>query len=133
MTTPSALADVHAYYSARTSLCVSRLNAIGAKYLSGAVVAKQPQGTFYVMADFSGWTGDDLPDDRAIQRLLRDQYKLAAGKVGLACVPGCAFNLQGELKLIRFSCAVEMDVLEKAMDIVEEAVRAHCEKKKLQA
>ena len=64
-----------------------------------------------------------MDDDLSIQRYLRDQYKLSAGKVGVACVPGCAFNLDPKLKLVRFSCAVEMEVLTKSMDVIEEAVR----------
>jgi aminotransferase len=126
---PEALEQTYAYYKQRTSFCVRRLNEIGSRYfsLSHALVAAQPSGTFYVLASFAGWT--TMQDDRAIQVFLRDQYHLnPALKTGLACVPGCAFALDSKLKLVRFSCAVEMDVLEEAMNIVEEAVKASMKK-----
>jgi aspartate/methionine/tyrosine aminotransferase len=66
-----------------------------------------------------------LKTDREVQELLRDQYRLSPKQVGVACVPGCAFALRPEDKLVRFSCAVEMPVLVAAMDVVEEAARAH--------
>lgn len=139
---PEASQQVYAYYAERTALCVKRLNEIGSKYFkedaaaasssssssssSPAPVAVQPSSTFYVLASFAGWAG--MSDDLSIQRWLRDQYKLSAGKIGVACVPGCAFNLDPKLKLVRFSCAVEMDVLTQSMDVVEEAVRLWYEK-----
>lgn len=126
---PQALVDTYAYYKQRTTFCVRRLNEIGAKYFGPdvAAVAQQPAGTFYVLASFAGWAG--LEDDRAIQQCLRDQYKLnTTRRTGLACVPGVAFALEPKLKLVRFSCAVEMDVLEEAMMIVEEAVASYMAK-----
>lgn len=124
---PEAITSAFEYYKERTTFCVKRLNEIGAKYFSASssgnsLVAKQPAGTFYVLASFAGWSC--MEDDRSIQRLLRDQYRLNPTRgVGVACVPGCAFNLDPKLKLIRFSCAVEMEVLTQAMDIIEEAIQ----------
>jgi aminotransferase len=137
LTSPQALQRVHEYYRERTNFCVDRLNAIANKYFntpdgaaaaaaaaSPIVVARHPTSTFYVLADFSRcWPG--LKTDREVQELLRDQYRLSPKQVGVACVPGCAFALRPEDKLVRFSCAVEMPVLVAAMDVVEEAVRAH--------
>jgi len=126
---PEALSAVHEYYRERTALCVERLNAIAAKYFPSAAdgtpvtVARQPEGTFYVMADFGAWPG--MQTDRQIQEFLRDQYKLSPRRVGVACVPGCAFALRAEDKLVRFSCAVEKPVLEAALEVIEEAVQAH--------
>ena len=144
MEQPQALKETYAYYRERTSYCVKRLNEIGQKYLQSAsssssssssssdmipaVVAKQPSGTFYVIASFAGWRA--MEDDRSIQRFLRDQYRLdTTRQVGLACVPGCAFNLDPKLKLIRFSCAVEMDVLVQAMEIIDNAIATTLEQK----
>ena len=152
---PQALQETYNYYATRTAFCVNRLNEIGAKYFKPVTVAAaaaadgsssssssssastqqvavHPSGTFYVLADFRGWVGPGLEDDRAIQVLLRDQYKLSAGRVGLACVPGCAFALDSKLKLIRFSCAVELSVLQQAMDIVEQTVKTSMEQQQQQ-
>jgi aspartate/methionine/tyrosine aminotransferase len=121
---PEVLTEVYAYYSQRTEFCVRRLNEIGARLLPAhPEVARVSAGTFYVLADFSGWSS--LADDRDIQRFLRDQYRLnTTRKTGLACVPGAAFQLDPKAKLIRFSCAVDMQTLEEAMLVVEEAIEA---------
>ena len=47
-------------------------------------------------------------------------------KTGVAVVPGSAFALDPQLLLIRFSCAVDLDNLRAAMDIIEEAVVRAC-------
>jgi aspartate/methionine/tyrosine aminotransferase len=50
-------------------------------------------------------------------------YKTGSRKIGVACVPGIAFGMDSKQKLIRFSCAVSMQELELAMDIIEEAIQ----------
>jgi len=128
---PAALPSVNDYYSARTAFVVRRLNEIGAKYFptdetsgkSNPPVAHPSHGTFYVFASFAGWI-DGPADDLTIQRLFRDQYKTSVG-VGVAVVPGCAFRMETKLKLIRFSCAAEMEVLEQAMNIIETAIKEY--------
>ena len=40
----------------------------------------------------------------------------------MACVPGSAFGLDPTSMLVRFSCAVDEDLLHTAFDVLEEAV-----------
>jgi aspartate/methionine/tyrosine aminotransferase len=121
---PQVLQEVSSYYQERTKYTVDRLNSIGQKYLNGSVIAKQPEATFYVFADFSALKQTDVE----IQEFFRDMYKNGSKKIGVACVPGVAFAMESEQRLIRFSCAVEMSQLEIAMDVIEEAVQLLLEK-----
>lgn len=98
-----------------------RLNEIGAKYLKGAVIAQQPEATFYVFANFQAL--ESAATDEAIQQYFRDMYKHGSKQTGVACVPGVAFGMNSNEKWIRFACAVDMEDLANAMDIVEEAVQ----------
>jgi aspartate/methionine/tyrosine aminotransferase len=114
---------VCSHYNERVTLVTKRLNEISAKYLNGASIASTPVATFYVMADFSALPIDS---DIQLQQLLRDQYKVAPHNVGVAVVPGCAFGLQATAKLVRFSCAVDLEALELAMQIIANVVEKLC-------
>ncbi|MNE75110.1 aspartate aminotransferase [compost metagenome] len=63
-----------------------------------------------------------MKTDEQIQQFFRDMYIHGSRKTGVACVPGVAFGMNPTQKLIRFSCAVEMNDLVEAMDIIQEAV-----------
>ncbi len=112
------------HYSDRTALVCDRLRAIGETHLgaAGALLPEAPQGTFYVIARFSAL---GLEDDLAVQRHLRDAYKGVPGcSHGVAVVPLSAFALPAALCLVRLCCALDVDVLVSAMDVVERCVAA---------
>jgi aspartate/methionine/tyrosine aminotransferase len=121
---PLVLRDVASHYRERTDYVVQRLNKMGQNFPSASnkIVAKKPDSTFYVFADFSG-LGDHVSSDMDIQQIFRDMYKTGSRKIGVACVPGIAFGMDSKQKLIRFSCAVSMQELELAMDVIEEAIQ----------
>ncbi len=41
----------------------------------------------------------------------------------MASVPGSAFGLEPEAMFVRFSCAVDVDALHAAFDVIDEAVQ----------
>jgi len=43
-------------------------------------------------------------------------------KVGVAVVPGSAFSLEPTAKMLRFSCAVDLDAIEVALQVIAEAI-----------
>ena len=121
---PSVLTDVYTHYSARTNLAISRLEAISAKYFAGFVMAQPPQSTFYVFANFSPLLANSsiIRTDIDLIKYFRDMCNKGSTTTGVACVPGSAFGLQPEDLFVRFSCAVDLDALNSAFDIIDEAM-----------
>jgi aspartate/methionine/tyrosine aminotransferase len=79
MNRPEILHQVAAFYGARTSYIVSRLNRIGA--LFGICSVQQPiarpcDATFYVWADFGALRTDKAATDTDLVRALRDRYQV---------------------------------------------------------
>ncbi len=74
----------------------------------------EPMGAFYVFPRVDNLYTDKI---NSSQRLC--EYLLE--KANVALVPGIAF---GDDRCIRFSYAVDISVLEKAMDQVEKALKA---------
>lgn len=156
-TQPQAMEQVWAYYQARTSLVASRLRALGKAKGIGAVVSEtEPEATFYVWADFSGLprvagkSTTDLELGAYLKSLVlsaptqhhgqaqglaadadgstpADASTAALVAVGVAAVPGSAFDESPQALRLRFSCACEdLSDLELAMNAVEYAVEAIC-------
>lgn len=111
-----ALPAVSSYYAERVRLVASHLNELGRAHGIGEVCSV-PDGTFYVWADFSKL--DTVQTDvEMFERLL---------ELGVAVVPGSAFSMRPEAKLVRFSCAQDdLTELERAMEIVGRALDQCC-------
>ena len=110
------LPAVSSYYAERVRLVASHLNELGRAHGIGEVCSV-PDGTFYVWADFSKL--DTVQTDvEMFERLL---------ELGVAVVPGSAFSMRPEAKLVRFSCAQDdLTELERAMEIVGRALDQCC-------
>ena len=134
---PDDMRRVWRYYEARTALVASRLNGLGARLGWGpaAIVARRPEATFYVWADLSrlprvpGKSATDVELARFLRAVRAPPCPSGEGinegrlLVGVAAVPGSAFEMEPELLLMRFSCAVEsLEDLGAAMDAVDAAV-----------
>ena len=113
MSTPRVLAEVTAYYEARTRAVADGLNALGRKHGLAAPLCALPHATFYVWADLSQ-VGGVASDTQIFRRLLA---------LGVAVVPGSAFAMAPERKLVRLSCAQDsMGAIERALARVDEAL-----------
>ena len=113
MSDHAVLGGVHAYYAERTRLVAEGLNALACKHGLPAAVCAVPEATFYVWADLSA-----LPrvgSDTAIFRRLLE--------LGLAVIPGSAFSMPPERKLIRISCAQDsLAALRRALACLDQAM-----------
>jgi aspartate/methionine/tyrosine aminotransferase len=109
---PQALSDVSEYYLQRATLMATRLNQLGLAHGLGALCTI-PRSTFYVWADFSRL--DSVQTDLEIFERLLD--------LGVAVVPGSAFSMEPEARLLRFSCAQDdLDDLERAVSVIDRAL-----------
>jgi aspartate/methionine/tyrosine aminotransferase len=124
---PAVLEVTWAYYKDRTSLVARRLNELGGKHGLG-LVAEEVKGAFYVWADFG-----KLPrvpgkseTDVELAAYFRGLHEVG-GRVGVACVPGSAFEVPPTDLRLRLSCArEEFGDLVKAMNAIEFGVTALC-------
>lgn len=99
-------------FKARRDYCYDRLRAIP------HLRPHKPQGAFYLFVNTKDlysieWNGEPIGNSIRLCEFLLDQAHVAA-------VPGIGF---GEDDYIRISFATSMELLEKAMDRIEEAVR----------
>ena len=92
---PRVLAHVRDYYLARTRKVAEGINALGRKHGMPLPLCAAPAATFYVWADFSQARG--VANDKLIFERLLD--------LGVAVIPGSAFCMAAERKLVRLSCA----------------------------
>ncbi|GAB6888229.1 pyridoxal phosphate-dependent aminotransferase [Desulfothermus okinawensis JCM 13304] len=92
----------------RRNYILGRINSIE------GIICPEPMGAFYVFPRVDNLYTDKI---NSSQRLC--EYLLE--KANVALVPGIAF---GDDRCIRFSYAVDISVLEKAMDQVEKALKA---------
>jgi len=99
------VADVNAFYEQRTRLVCERL---------AAYVRFPPQGTFYVVASAAGL---GYATDVDVIRDLRDAYTRGEPH-GVALVPLSAFAVPAEMCLVRICCAADLDVLDRACQVV---------------
>jgi len=143
--TLSPLEEVNRYYSTRTTAMVTGLNRLGRKYGLGKL-CEQPQGTFYVWADFNplkersveiakqhqeaGEQYTVVDTDLKLRRLLLNMHRYEleeeaeGGEAqGLAVIPGAAFSMQSADMLIRINCAKD-DVrdIDKALNVIDRAI-----------
>ncbi len=104
--------EMRVAFDARRRYMVERLNAIE------GVRCTLPQGAFYAYPDMSSFYGRSA-DGRVIDdSVALCEYLLEAGRV--ACVPGAGF---GTREHIRLSYATSMELIEKAMDRIEKALK----------
>ncbi len=80
------------------------------------VVCPVPTGAFYVFPRMDALYGGEIQNSTALCEYLLEE-------AGVALVPGVAF---GDDRCIRFSYAVDIAVLEKALDKVNEALKRLC-------
>jgi aspartate aminotransferase len=104
----SCVAEMNRHFKARHDFFNAGLNALpGVRVLPAA-------GTFYAFCDVSGAIGNHgLADDHEFAELLLE-------KGGVAGVPGTGFGAPGH---IRFSFAVSMETLEKALERLGNVLR----------
>jgi aspartate aminotransferase len=102
------VAEMNRHFKARHDYFNAGLNALpGFRVLPAA-------GTFYAFCDVSGAIGNlGLADDHEFAEFLLE-------KAGVAGVPGTGFGAPGH---IRFSFAVSMQTLEKALERMGKALR----------
>jgi aspartate aminotransferase len=77
-----------------------------------------PGGAFYVFPDMSAHFGRTTPDGMTIQGSL-DLAAYLLESVGVVTVPGIAFGAEG---CIRLSYATSMDIIEKGVDAIDQAL-----------
>jgi aspartate aminotransferase len=77
-----------------------------------------PQGAFYAYPDMSSFYGRSAGGRVIDDSVALCEYILEEGRV--ACVPGAGF---GTREHIRLSYATSMELIEKAMDRVEAALK----------
>ncbi len=87
-------------------------------------MAQHPQSTFYVFTNFSPLLAKSsiIKTDIDLIKYFRDMCDKGSAKIGVSCVPGSAFGLQPDDLFVRFSCAVDLDALNSAFDIIDEAI-----------
>jgi len=127
---PGQMDEIWRYYQVRTALVVRRLQEISAKFGLGPI-AEESEATFYVWCNFgslprvAGKSETDLEFTGFLKSLCGDS---ATGYVGLAAVPGSAFEMPGSELRLRLSCAREdLADLSDAMRVIERAVGIVCE------
>ncbi|MGC1197185.1 MAG: pyridoxal phosphate-dependent aminotransferase [Geitlerinemataceae cyanobacterium] len=101
---PGCIEMMRQAFDRRRQVMFDRLNAIP------GLSAPKPQGAFYLYIDISS-TG--MKSAEFCNRLLEDYH--------VAAIPGIAF---GTDDCIRFSCATDMDSIEKGMDRLEKFMRS---------
>eukprot|EP00521_Asterionellopsis_glacialis_P013970 CAMPEP_0195308742 /NCGR_PEP_ID=MMETSP0707-20130614/38382_1 /TAXON_ID=33640 /ORGANISM="Asterionellopsis glacialis, Strain CCMP134" /LENGTH=429 /DNA_ID=CAMNT_0040373025 /DNA_START=116 /DNA_END=1405 /DNA_ORIENTATION=- len=114
------LGSVSKFYQERTDFVCSRLERMGEKYVGEryAFCPRKSDGTFYVLARFECLGGTDLE----VQRLLRDAYQEGDADYGVAVVPLSAFDMDEKMCMVRICCAVDIDILDKALETVEAVI-----------
>ena len=114
MSSPCALSEVRDFYLERTRRVALGLRTLAAKHsLPSLAACTAPPATFYVWADFSSCAGVES-DTLIFQRLLA---------LGVAVVPGSAFSVPPELRLVRLSCAQDsLDALDAALAAIDLAL-----------
>ena len=95
-----------AEYRRRRDLVVKRLNAMP------GVTCREPQGAFYV-----------FPNVTRLGQAVETLAESILSEAGVALLPGTAFGLNGE-GYLRLSYATSMENLEKAMDRLDQYLRA---------
>jgi aspartate/methionine/tyrosine aminotransferase len=86
-------------------------------------MAQQPKATFYVFANFSPLLSiSNIKNDVELIEFFRDMCNKGAAQIGVACVPGSAFGLMPDAMFVRFSCAVDVEALMTAFDVIDEAI-----------
>ena len=104
--------EMRVAFDARRRYMVERLNAIA------GVRCTLPQGAFYAYPDMSSFYGRSAGGRVIDDSVALCEYILEEGRV--ACVPGAGF---GTREHIRLSYATSMELIEKAMDRVEAALK----------
>jgi aspartate/methionine/tyrosine aminotransferase len=95
-------------YAFRRSILLEALSAAGLQY-------HQPEGAYYVMADFSGLDWDARKYARPEWSLDRVFAEYMAREIGVAVVPGSSFYYQGGGEtLVRFNFAKREETLREA-------------------
>lgn len=117
MSSPRVLENVRDYYLTRARRVAAGLNTIAEKYGLGPICDAEPTATFYVWANFSQC--QSVTSDREIfEKLL---------ECGVAVVPGQAFSMSPDRKLVRFSCAQDkLADLDHALDRIDRAMASWC-------
>jgi len=120
------LGEVSMHYRARTDLVCDRLHQIRPSLLTC-----RPRGAFYVVADFSCL---GLPTDTAVRECLRDAYlprgapnggdRKPIAASGIAVVPLSAFGVPPSLCLVRLCCALDVTMLDEAMNVIQNVVQS---------
>jgi len=113
LSSPSVLREVSEYYAVRTRRVADGLNALGRKHKLSQPLCRAPDATFYVWADFAQLRA--VPSDKVIfERLL---------ELGVALIPGSAFSVAPERKLVRLSCAQDsLAMIDTALEIIDRAM-----------
>ena len=99
-------------FDARRRYMVDRLNVID------NVHCTLPQGAFYAYPDVSRLYGSKIAQRRVTDSVTLCEYLLEEGRV--ACVPGAGFGTQEH---IRLSYATSMELIEQAMDRIDDALK----------
>ncbi len=107
------IAEMNTAFRTRRDYVYRRLQAIP------RVRCLLPQGAFYLFPDFSGYYGHEkkghaVTDSVSLCRYLLEEF-------GVAIVPGVAFGMDTH---VRLSYATSMEVLEKALDRIENGLHA---------
>lgn len=101
------IAEMREEFRARRDLMVRLLRAIP------GVHVEEPQGAFYVFADFSAHLGGRIASDLALADYLLEEAHVAT-------VPGSVFWGEGHLRL---SCASSRDAIERGLSRVSDALQ----------
>ncbi len=101
-------------YEQRMRIMVNGINSVP------GLSVKEPEGAFYLYVSCQELIGKTLPNGKAIESDL-DIVSYLLEDYGIAVVPGTAFGLPN---YFRVSFATSLDVIEKAVQILQEA----CEK-----
>ena len=107
-----SIEEMRVAFDARRRYMVDRLNAIS------NVQCTLPQGAFYAYPDVSRFYGSQIAQRRITDSVTLCEYLLEEGRV--ACVPGAGFGTQEH---IRLSYATSMELIEQAMDRIEDALK----------
>ncbi|MBJ66608.1 MAG: aspartate aminotransferase [Gemmatimonadetes bacterium] len=107
-----SIEEMRVAFDARRRYMVDRLNVID------NVHCTLPQGAFYAYPDVSRLYGSQIAQRRVTDSVTLCEYLLEEGRV--ACVPGAGFGTQEH---IRLSYATSMELIEQAMDRIDDALK----------
>lgn len=107
-----SIEEMRVAFDARRRYMVDRLNGIA------GVRCTLPQGAFYAYPDVSKFYGSQNSQRQITDSVTLCEYLLEDGRV--ACVPGAGF---GTREHIRLSYATSMNLIEQAMDRIEDALK----------